>query len=86
MPPDLKALSTLLDQKLKPLKGEILKLSEKIDDLKIELEDKISDVNVSVLHFKAEFKEESRGVKRRLNEIKKDQNMIIKFLTKNIYL
>ncbi len=93
MASDLKLLSDLFDKKLAPInehydniKQVIKELSERMDELEESLNSKISDTNTSIFTLRAEFREETkiirsslRELKRDVNKIKDNQNMIIKF-------
>ena len=62
----------------------ILKLlkevSEKISDLEIKVDDTKADLATDIFRLRAELKDETKSIKRRLSELKKDQEVIIRVL------
>lgn len=69
----------LTKQDLTQIKQLLDPIKEKIDDLEAKLDDTKSDLSMDLFKVRAELAEEAKHIKRRLTEIKKDQEVIIKF-------
>lgn len=72
----------VIKEELKPFIKELKNLKDQVEDLEIKLEEKISDLNMDVFHLRAELKDEAKNIKRRLNNMYKDQEVIISFFNK----
>src|SRR3989344_4616366 len=76
----------VIKEELRPIKKEFQELNDRIEDLEIKLDEKTSKLSTEIFRQKMEFKDEIKNLKRLVNKVSKNQDLIIRFFNEEAIL